>query len=380
MTRLLPIVIVTLAGLALWADEPKRPAESEKADRLRHNLAVFRGLSPERQQRLRAFDRALAELTEDDRDQLLRVMQRYSEWLSRLPQTDREAIAAAEAGPPRLAVVRGVLDRRWRETLPPQYREQLTDKTPQQQQELVTKWKADDERWRQMRFTARRAVEEFSPNLQQRKMLNELQSYIDDTLRPLLDPADEARLNALIDDGLFSPRGNRLVLMGQLLDLARKAGPVPLPGPAPPGRKKAIRRLDDLPPEARKVVAKAIAQAPPDVQQRLRGLEGKWPQFAIAASELGRKVDANLPGTAFGPTRLNELPRMAKKFVADELAVKLTADEAEYLKQAETKWPEYPRAVVELAGRYQLTVPGLRTFDPRDLPGKMRDAKSKFDK
>jgi hypothetical protein len=45
----------------------------------------------------------------------------------------------------------------------------------------------------------------------------------------------------------------------------------------------------------------------------------------------------------------------------------LTKPEAERLHNAEGKWPEYPRLLLELARRHDLVVPGMSLPGPRGL-------------
>ena len=85
---LIGLTLLLVAALPLAArngDAPPRPiTDPDRRARLKGNLALFRHLAPEDQDRVRELDRALHQ-DEDTatRARLWAVMERYAGWLSR---------------------------------------------------------------------------------------------------------------------------------------------------------------------------------------------------------------------------------------------------------------------------------------------------------
>jgi hypothetical protein len=87
----------------------------------------------------------------------------------------------------------------------------------------------------------------------------------------------------------------------------------------------------------------------------LKQHEGKWPDYAIAVTELVRGK-GTMP-EELGPARLKEMPEAVREFVEKKLLPVLKPHEKEQLKAAEGHWPDYPRALLDLAHAHALTVP-----------------------
>lgn len=90
-----------------------------------------------------------------------------------------------------------------------------------------------------------------------------------------------------------------------------------------------------------------------DVLKR-RAVVGKWPDFALEAWQANPK-DTKLP--PLGPSRPDEFTDPVKRFATETLPAKLTQTEKDRLKGLEGKWPEYPRELVRLAREKNLGVP-----------------------
>src|SRR5262249_46711297 len=160
--------------------------------------ATFRGLSPAQQDRIRQLDKQLHELDAATETRLWAVMERYAGWLARLPAEDRQKIESTPAGPERLKAVDQILDRRWQEALPRPDRERLTGANPEEREQILGQMRKEEADRRKQRAEARRAVEEAAaqgPSMSLQTFREALRHYVDESLRPLLSPDEEARLN-----------------------------------------------------------------------------------------------------------------------------------------------------------------------------------------
>ena len=220
------LTLLLVAGLPLAARDGDAPARAitdpDRRAHLKGNLTLFRQMSPEIQDRVRELDRALHQ-DEDaaTRARLWTVMERYAGWLSRLPAEEREKIEAAPPGPERVARVRDMLERQWRNGLPAAYRKQLANTPRDQQDALLEKWRTEDRARRRARLDALRRIEEgmFNP-----KFFDDLQKFVKDTLEPKLTDAEKKRLAKI-------PKTQRLNFCHQVYVFSQRHGLTP-PGPA----------------------------------------------------------------------------------------------------------------------------------------------------
>src|SRR5262249_17536539 len=159
---------------------------------------------------------------------------------------------------------------------------------------------------------------------------------------------EEARLNA---DSPFHEkaklRGSWARYLPTVFDLSSISGrsSLPFPGPAPPGKKKAVRSLDDLPLNVRNKLSVNPPQAP-------KAAKGKWAQFALAVQADAHERGIRLPPSLLGPTKADEMPPSVRRFINDDLLPRLSEAERGQLSAAEGHWPEYPQKVKELTDRH----------------------------
>jgi hypothetical protein len=147
-----------------------------------------------------------------------------------------------------------------------------------------------------------------------------------------------------------------------VLELSDKH-PAKLPGlPAPANYK-------DLPKEYH-----AIYPAPKDLPAGARKALGKWPDFAIAVTEAVRAKEVKPAPPQLGPSHAADFPAPIKQFVDTTLRAKLSGKEITELENVEGRWPEYPRAVLELAGKHGLDVPLMKLPDADKWWEKVRNA------
>lgn len=81
---------------------------------------------------------------------------------------------------------------------------------------------------------------------------------------------------------------------------------------------------------------------------------GKWPDFAEEVARANPK-EPRLP--PLGPAKPDDFTEVVKKFATDTLPPKLTQPEKDRLKGLEGKWPEYPREMWRLAREKNLSMP-----------------------
>src|SRR6266852_2479562 len=85
-------VLVNRRLLDKWRRDPDHYA------RLKRDYKAFQDLPSEKRDRLRELDRDLRDEDVDTQARLRRVMDRFVEWVDRLPEVDRARIEAAEEG------------------------------------------------------------------------------------------------------------------------------------------------------------------------------------------------------------------------------------------------------------------------------------------
>lgn len=116
-------------------DHNRRLLDRYRADRdhyvrLLRDLRTFEALPPERQERMRQFDRELHEEDPATQQRLWEVLERYSDWVGRLPDADRLRVDEAADRTERLKVVKELRDKEWVDRLPKAERDDLAAMSP----------------------------------------------------------------------------------------------------------------------------------------------------------------------------------------------------------------------------------------------------------
>src|SRR5438105_4771311 len=88
-----------------WRKHPEQLA------RLRRDLQTFLALPDARREQILKVDYDLQEQSTSDRARLLNVLERYSQWLEQLPETDRQAVEGSRDPAKRLALIQELRDR-----------------------------------------------------------------------------------------------------------------------------------------------------------------------------------------------------------------------------------------------------------------------------
>lgn len=363
---------------------PAPPAEPPSAEERAKLIALFRGLPPARQQQLRALHQDLAAADAKAGQELRAALDAYAVWLDRLPEADRKKVLAAPTPAERLDAVRQVKEWQWRATLTPRQKDRLKEvQSTEERLNLAAEFRAQEQRRR----------EEWKLAQHQWQLLSEKGHkpwpFSDDRLDRRIDgyvrAAFGADLSAPLPDRkapLFLPPGCRLTReqyleLRALHDAAHRDGywlsygayllrlSDALPTLPLPKDGKPVTSFATLPPGFRQVVMKDGKEP----KGPLLNLTGKWPDFALHVHNVARnrpKLDTSL----LGPCRPGEFADEVNGFLTKTLLPKLTASDRNDLDKLSGKWPDYPRKVVELAGKHDLSVPGVT------LPGEP----SKWDK
>jgi hypothetical protein len=322
-------------------------SDPEHYARLRRDLQEFLALPADRQEELRRLDHDLHEGNSAASTRLRKVLDRYVDWLQRLPEADRRQIEAAPNSVERLRRVRLLREREWVNQLPRAAREEL-HKLPAEQQpariavlrrderDRRTEWQGAIRRWDDV---VRKATE--ANTLEQLKPV--IQAYVTESLSPMLTPVERTRLRQ--SEGKWPEYGQVLV------ELADKH-PIHLPGPT-----VGPSRPDELPADLRNALRTHLRKAP-RVATHLTALEGKWPEYAINVTQYAQKANIGMP-KQLGPSRLSDFSPNLRMFCEQKLFPVLTEPERAHLTALEGHWPDYPRVIRELARKHGLQVPGI---------------------
>jgi hypothetical protein len=329
--------------LEKWHDDPAYYAW------LKQGLTQFLALPPERQERMRALDRAIREEDSATSVRLLRVMDRYADWLRRLPDVDRQRIEAAADSAERLRIIKDLREREWVERLPRTTREELEKLPDDRRRTRIAELKKEQRAFRDSWQTAARHWEDINRQHPQTAQLQQLESeirtFVTDHLLPLLDRREKKRL--------VEARGQYPVFWETLIELSDKHL-VRLPGPA-----TGPTRFSELPASVQEQVAELKTRTPPV----LRGVRQKWPDYCIGVSTYARNHKVVLK-PQLGPCRPSDFSPEIREFIEKTLVPVLDPDEKARLKNVEGSWPAYPKLLADVSFRHQLRVPGTALPGP----------------
>jgi hypothetical protein len=327
----------------------KWQADPERLARLQQELTAFRALPPARQEHLRRLDRALREEDSATSARLQRVLERYADWLGRLPDAERKQIEEAATAEERLRIIKAVRERQWLEQLPRATREELDRLPAAQRPARIAALHQQERAFREEWHTAARHWDELvqrrAPALWQ-ELMPQVKAFATESLFPMLSPEEKERL--------LRSRGQWPAFPETLVELADKH-PIRLPGPT-----TGPSRFDELPPGVQARLPDLRDAPPPFV----RLAEGIWPDYAQTVTVYARNNKIRLP-RQLGPCRPEEFSQAVREFRETKLLPVLTEEEKRRLTRAEGLWPQYPRVLREAARRHGLEVPGMRLPGPR---------------
>lgn len=368
MGRRLPGFLVLLFGMAfaVYADAPhadeldpnRRLLEEFKKDkahyeRLRASLQEFLALPRARQESLRQLVRDLNEESPENKARLVRVLENYADWLTDLPATDRQSVENAKSRDERLRVIQQIREREWIAGLPKKTQDDLQKLSPELRATRLAqlrKHDADIENQWKLALKYWDGYSQWHTNMPW-TVQKELENYVEGSLKPMLNAQELQRLEACKDKYPQYPL--------LLVELERKH-PITLPGPS-----VGPKHFKELPAEIRKQLPPRANPDSPKLAVNLAKTDGRWPQYAIAVSNLAANSNIKL-AVQLGPSgpKDKQFSPAMQQFIEKKLVPVLTPKELEELKKAEGHWPLYPRKLGQLASSHSLAVPGMRLPGP----------------
>lgn len=333
--------------LQQWRKHP------EQFERLRRDAQAFFALPPERREQVLKLDRELHQEPPAVRGRLADVLERYADWLERLDEKDRQRVRAAEGPQDRLRIVRELRDREWLRRQPKAVRQRVEGQSEGKRPAIIRELRQEErERRRAWQLAAR-----FWDELQFRRPLpahlsdlpSPVQTFVKEYLSPLLSKEEKERLERKQGQWPDYPQ--------TLVELADKH-PIALPGPTGP------TRLSELP----AAVQKSLKGGKGFFFKRIREAEGKWPDFAVAVTELAAKRQVRDWPYELWPTNFKDLSPQVQEFIEKKLRPALDNKDALVLIEAEKKarWPHYPETIRDLARKHGLEVPWQTLPGPRE--------------
>ncbi|HKB01195.1 MAG TPA: hypothetical protein VKD90_03200 [Gemmataceae bacterium] len=328
---------------------------------LRRQYAWFQTLDPTRQQQLRKLHEDFLALDAQDQARLTRVMQSYNGWLAKLSDEDRRRVLAAPSAAARLEAVRQLRERDWVDTLPRPYREEYERLDEDARRPKVQEWRAEEAERREEWAVAVRHWSEFQSGKTPGVFTGEALGAFVDHLRENLSDAERRELDdarIAFDDGNY---------LGYAFVIIRMADRHPvLPGRIGP------KDFDSLPGSVKDYLVKhdpkhfrspkgVIPGGDGDAKE-VRRAQGRWPEFAVELTRYCQRKGLVLPDQ-LGDCRKDDMPAEVRDFVTRTLEPQLKRTEAgktdlRTLEEAQGKWPEYPRLLVELAKKHKVPFPG----------------------
>jgi outer membrane protein OmpA-like peptidoglycan-associated protein len=376
MRRFVPLILaVLLLAVAIPAlavsefapedlDHNRRLLERYRADpehyaRLLRDLRAFQALPTDRQERMRQFDRDLHEEDPDAQSRLWEVLERYSDWASRLQESDKRRIDATGDPAERLAVIKDLRQKEWIDRLPKTDRDAvLALPEPARSARLTALRKEERQRrldWRDW-ANGQKPRPDLGPRPNRPARLAEfppdVRTYVADQLTPMLTDEEKERWKR-------AAQGRWPRLADAILELSEKHPVLP---PLPAG---SIVKYDQLPMEVKKALPQDRLQKQ-NQWGELQKKEGKWPQYALAVVDLMKQETRTPPLGASRPAEFSADAREAINKLKD-------ADQAK-LRELEGRWPDYPLALLEIGRKNNLLIPGMSLPGPRELWDNVRTA------
>jgi hypothetical protein len=110
----------------------KWKADPEHYARLQRDLRGFWALPEAKRRQFRQLDHFFHQLDAKTQKRLWKVAERYTVWLERLSQEERQQIEETKDSQERLQLIRAIRERQWIERLPRKVREELQKLSPQE--------------------------------------------------------------------------------------------------------------------------------------------------------------------------------------------------------------------------------------------------------
>ena len=354
--------------LEKWKKEPDHYA------RLRQDLRAFMSLPKERQDKMRRLDQDMHETTSEQSAKLTSALDRYVEWLASLPEADRLSIENAPNQEERLRRIRDLRERGWINRLPKAIQDELGSLAPDKRGQRIAElreadrkrradWQLAMKNWEMLnrpRGPLHQPPQPQQPRVKQDEwMQSEIITFAALSLAPLLNEGERNRLNSTLQASM--EKKDPGPYMRLLFELSERH-----PIPYPPSPNKWPTRFGELPPDAKSTLIKAKSKNVPWPSPAAEKAEGKWPDYAEAVAFFASRHTRIFPThviPGLGPSKPDDFTMPVQGFVKTKLMPVLSPEQKNRLKEAEGKWPAYPRLLMELAKLKELQIPGMK------LPG-----------
>ena len=351
----------------------KLKASPEHYNQLLKNYESFQALPQDKQKTLKDLDAAIYQMIKSydsfqilgkekqialkktasksdsqDAGRLLEVFQKFGEWYEALDLTEKDRLAKASHPDGRIAEIKKILTSQWISRLPKVDSEALLKLDEPMRAIQIVKMKKEEQIRVAQSFDKKKKVELYS---------EETQKFIAQIKQQLSS-------EQLEKVGKFEGKKGAFVKM--ILDFAED-------NPALPLNKMGVKYLSfkDLPPEVLAQL-KSLKQTGVYKPFELIKMEKKWPAFARGVTEIIRRNDPAF-NYEFGACKLEDVPEDIRTVVENELMQMLQDDEKVKLQAVEGKWPDYPLMLRDLARVHLVTIPGI-SIPPELLqlkPGKV---------
>jgi hypothetical protein len=359
ISLLVLLIALPLVVLADGNDEQERNRkllEKARSDpqhyaRLLQDLQAFQALPEEKQKELRKLDRDLHEEDSAGYARLQRVLERYNDWLQRLPEAERKKLESAADAKDKLRLIKEIREREWIGRLPKAYQEELTrlaSEPAKYRQRIKELHEEERQRHQEWAYAIRHwnegeRLRQVAGRLQ--KLKPEIAEFVRDSLTPLLSEEEKLRLKQDFD--AVAKPGQWVQALTTLVELSDKH-----PLKYPPSPKIGPRQFTDLPAGLQARLKKAAGWPPPDIGQA----EGKWPDYAEKVTRFARENRVMLPAQ-LGPSHQVDFTRPVQEFCKQQLFPVLTEQEKANLRDG--IWPRYASQLANLARKHKLQIPGM---------------------
>ncbi len=322
-----------------WRDDP------EQYRRFQDEWQAFRKLPADQQARLRRLDEQLNDEPPAARARLWAVLDRYNAWLDRLDEKERQQIETEPDTTKKLEIVRKLREREWVAHLSQAERTRLDQAAPDERARLIEKLRRAERQQREAWQTAlSQETEVPPPKVVPDQLWPRIRFYEQKSLIPTLPHVERQDLRKAMQASW--PEHAQL-----LIALAEKH-----PIQVPPSERTGVTRFADLPEGyLPSILGRMRPKEAGAARGRLRELQDRWPQFALAVDHLARSRKAALPDKPLGPCKPEEFMPAVRIFIE---TLRKDPAAAKKLDTAQGKWPDYPFAVIELAKGKNLRVPG----------------------
>jgi len=356
-----PRVALLAAILALTAAARDTPVDPNDREYLRRQYAWFQSLPPARQQQLRTLNDEFHKLDADTQARLTKVMQAYNAWLAKLPDADRDRVLAAATADERVQIVEDLRERDWVRALPKVQRDEYASLPNEVRTARVREWRAEEDDRHDDWVIAQKNWEDVKQGREPAGFPVELRVQLDAFVVNLRHSLSDNEKRALADAKAAADENGQF--MWYAIEIVRLADNHPLlPGKVGP------KDLASLPEAARDYVRK---HPPPrkkglmmllvDDVKNLKRFEGRWPDYAYELTRYADRNNLKIP-VPLGDCTKTQMPPEVQTFIDKVLEPTLQQtekgkDQLAALKRVEGRWPEYPKALMDVAKQNRLPVP-----------------------